>query len=126
MTLTSIPLPARESILELADHLPASTRKRFVRNTLERLEELAITYNNTLIYGAVGLVVGHILDDLLTVHIPFMREATCLTGGKMAEVGLLAGLFKGFFEDRANARQMKLVNSVIREEVRRALLESRI
>ncbi len=119
-----IPLDAQDQILELADHLPAASRRSFVRNTCTRLEELAITYNNTLIYGVIGLVVGHIIDDLLTIHLPFAGSATHLTGGKMGELGLLAGLFKGFVEDRANARQIDIVSRVVREEVRRALAET--
>jgi hypothetical protein len=124
-TQTSIPLDAQESILELADYLPASVRGSFVRNTVHRIEELAITYNNTLIYGAIGWVVGHVIDNFLSVHIPFTDGLTCLTGGKAGEAGLLAGVFKGFVEDRANARQTELVSRVVREEVRRAIMDAK-
>lgn len=66
-----IPTDVKENLLELASRLPSAAQSQFIRNTTEKLRDLSLQYQNTLVYTAVGWVVGEIIDNVLTI--PFTK-----------------------------------------------------
>ena len=76
-----IPTDVKENLLELADRLPSAAQSQFLRNTTEKLRDLSLQYQNTLVYTAVGWVVGEIIDNVLTYlsrsgHLPAIDPQT--------------------------------------------------
>lgn len=119
-----IPVAVKEDLLELANRLPESVQSQFIRNASEKLRQLAVQYQNTLVYTAVGWVVGEIIDNVLTI--PFTEWS--LTGDRTSDLGMLIGGLAGFFSDQKRARKMqaeqKRVAEIISEELKNAMAAS--
>lgn len=119
-----IPLEVKENLKELASRLPLSAQSQFIRNTTEKLRDLSLQYQNTLVYTAVGWVVGEIIDNILTI--PFTKLSP--TGDGASDLGALIGGLAGFFSDQKRARKMqeeqKRVAEIISEEFRNAMAAS--
>jgi len=116
-----IPLQVKDHLLELSARIPEAARSEFIQNTATRLNELTHTYENTLVYAAVGWVVGEIFDHLLVVPI----AGWSLTGDNASQIGALIAALLGFAKDRKKAKKLKeeqeRVLTIIREELQASL-----
>jgi hypothetical protein len=116
-----IPTDVKENLLELADRLPSAAQSQFIRNTTEKLRDLSLQYQNTLVYTAVGWVVGEIIDNVLTI--PFTEWS--LTGDRSSDLGALIGGLAGFFSDQKRAKKLaeeqKRVAKIISDELKNAI-----
>ncbi len=119
-----IPTDVKENLLELADRLPSSAQSQFIRNTTEKLRDLSLQYQNTLVYTAVGWVVGEIIDNLLTVPVP-IPGGFPLTGDRASDLGAMIGGLSGFFSDQKRAKKLaeeqKRVAKIISDELKNAI-----
>ena len=116
-----IPTDVKENLLELASRLPSAAQSQFIRNTTEKLRDLSLQYQNTLVYTAVGWVVGEIIDNVLTI--PFTEWS--LTGDRSSDLGALIGGLAGFFSDQKRAKKLaeeqKRVAKIISDELQNAI-----
>ena len=116
-----IPTDVKENLLELAKRLPSTAQSQFIRNTNEKLRDLSLQYQNTLVYTAVGWVVGEIIDNVLTI--PFTEWS--LTGDRSSDLGALIGGLAGFFSDQKRAKKLaeeqKRVAKIISDELQNAI-----
>jgi hypothetical protein len=116
-----IPTDVKENLLELADRLPSAAQSQFIRSTTEKLRDLSLQYQNTLVYTAVGWVVGEIIDNVLTI--PFTEWS--LTGDRSSDLGALIGGLAGFFSDQKRAKKLaeeqKRVAKIISDELQNAI-----
>jgi hypothetical protein len=116
-----IPTDVKENLLELAKRLPSTAQSQFIRNTNEKLRDLSLQYQNTLVYTAVGWVVGEIIDNVLTI--PFTEWS--LTGDRSSDLGALIGGLAGFFSDQKRAKKLaeeqKRVAKIISDELKNAI-----
>ena len=101
----TIPLSLKQRLLELARQLDPASRQGFLHNVVQRLDNLALTYPRTVIYGAAGYCVGQIVD--------------AITGLPAGLPGLLAGGLFGLHRDIHCDHIQAEVNRVIGEELRR-------
>ena len=116
-----LPYKVKEKLLRLASHLPESARRGFVKKAGERLGEFTHDHTNTIVYGAVGWVLGEIVDNLLTVGIPFSELAVELSGDLADDSGLVVGAIVGFKKDLANNALRLQITQIVGQELRRAL-----
>lgn len=116
-----IPTDVKENLLELASRLPSAAQSQFIRNTTEKLRDLSLQYQNTLVYTAVGWVVGEIIDNVLTI--PFTEWS--LTGDRSSDLGAMIGGLAGFFSDQKRAKKLaeeqKRVAKIISDELQNAI-----
>ena len=116
-----IPTDVKENLLELADRLPSAAQSQFLRNTTEKLRDLSLQYQNTLVYTAVGWVVGEIIDNVLTI--PFTVWSP--TGDRSSDLGAMIGGLSGFFSDQKRAKKLaeeqKRVAKIISDELQNAI-----
>ena len=116
-----IPMDVKEKLLELASRLPSHAQSPFIRNTTDKLRDLSLQYQNTLVYTAVGWVVGEIIDNVLTI--PFTEWS--LTGDRSSDLGALIGGLAGFFSDQKRAKKLaeeqKRVAKIISDELKNAI-----
>jgi hypothetical protein len=119
-TATELPISVKEQLLELSKRLPEAARSPFIQNTSRRIKTLASEYENTLVYAAVGWVIGEIMDTVLTV--PFIGS---LTGDNASQIGMMISGLLGFAKDRKEAKRLKeeqeRVLTIIREELQSSL-----
>ena len=116
-----LPLAVKERLLELSQRLPEAARSPFIQGASKRLKDLGSQYENTLVFAAVGWVVGEILDNVLVI--PFTQIGP--TGDNASQLGMMiSGLF-GFAKDRKEAKRLKeeqeRVLTIIREELQSSL-----
>lgn len=120
-----LPLSIKERLLELASKLPEEKRKQFITSTSSRMKELSLDYQNTLLYAAVGWVIGEISEQVLTIPsaIPLVGGHELLDGASETS-GLIGGLL-GFLKDRkANAKEQedaRRITRIIQEELAKAI-----
>jgi len=116
-----IPTDVKENLLELADRLPSAAQSQFIRNTTEKLRDLSFQYQNTLVYTAVGWVVGEIIDNFLTIP---LTDWT-ITGDRSSDLGAMIGGLSGFFSDQKRAKKLaeeqKRVAKIISDELQNAI-----
>ena len=119
-----IPTDVKENLLELADRLPSAAQSQFIRNTTEKLRDLSLQYQNTLVYTAVGWVVGEIIDNVLTNPIPGTDDWS-ITGDRSSDLGAMIGGLSGFFSDQKRAKKLaeeqKRVAKIISDELQNAI-----
>ena len=119
-----IPTDVKENLLELADRLPSAAQSQFLRNTTEKLRDLSLQYQNTLVYTAVGWVVGEIIDNVLTNPIPGTDDWS-ITGDRSSDLGAMIGGLSGFFSDQKRAKKLaeeqKRVAKIISDELQNAI-----
>ncbi|WP_031385364.1 hypothetical protein [Desulfonatronum thiodismutans] len=72
MTATDLPLEAQERLLDFAEHLPETKRFLFIKNVAERVGDLAKNHPRTIIFSALGWVLGEMVDN------PTFWVAACL------------------------------------------------
>lgn len=116
-----LPVSTKEKLLELSRHLPEGSQGKFLARARDRLSELALEHTNTIVFAALGWLLGEILDHVLTVHVPFSDLAMCLTGGRISTIGLAAGALYGLSRDIQVQRVRAEVARVVGEELRRVL-----
>lgn len=125
-----IPLETKRKLIRLAEKLPKSEQKNFLRRITERLEDLAWENQNTIVFSLVGYAIGELLDNTLLFHlpIPFFDIAWSLTGDNASEIGGLFGLFFGMFRDSEEIKRRrdleKQVSTIIFEELKLAMKNS--
>lgn len=118
---TDLPVSVKERLLELSRHLPGESRGSFLSRTADRLVDLATQHTNALVFAAVGWLLGQILDHVLTVYVPFSDLAICLTGGRISEIGLVAGVLYGLSRDIHEQKIRAEIAKVVGEELQRVL-----
>ena len=59
-----IPLYLKQNLLTLARHLSPIHRGGFIRNVVNRLDDLAVTYPRTVVFGAAGFCIGQLIDAI--------------------------------------------------------------
>ncbi len=97
-----IPIPLKQRLLVLAGYLNPCHRGSFLRSVVHRLEDLALTYPRTLVFGCAGFCVGQVVD--------------AITGFPAGLPGLLAGGLFGLDRDlNADATEQQ-VRRIIKEE----------
>jgi hypothetical protein len=116
-----LPNDVKERLLELARRLPEPSRGGFLTRVTDRLRQLSLDYSETIIFTAVGWLLGEILDHVITLHVPFADVAVCLSGGRLSSVGMVAGFLLGLTRDIQKERARAEVARVIGEELRRVL-----
>jgi hypothetical protein len=110
-----IPAEVKGQLLEIAERLPnKEAQKSFLNGVSARIGELAGTYENTIVYSAVGWAIGAIVDHIL--HIPFTHIALTPAG----EISPLVGAILGFREDKKKQKERAEVLEIIAEELAKA------
>jgi len=116
-----LPATVKERLLQLSRNLPESSQGNFLASAADRLGTVALDHPNTLVFAAVGWLLGELVDHLLTVHVPFTHLAYCLTGGTFSTAGVVGGALYGLRQDvQKNALRVQ-VAQIIGEELQRAL-----
>jgi hypothetical protein len=115
-----IPMSVKEKLVALSAKLPADKRSQFLVNTTKDtllfMSKLAKEHKYTLVYGAVGYLAGHVLDELLVLTIPMIgvwRPTQNLAGLLLG----LAGAGYGFMKDQ----EVSWFQNAIRREIQNAL-----
>lgn len=116
----AIPVSLQERLLAVADHLPEEKRAQFIRAVCREAIEAVNDHPRTLIYCALGWLLGEILDQL-TFNIPIKELMNVLTADRASDIGAAVGLFNGFLADcrtNAEADQMgRVVAKCLREAI---------
>lgn len=116
----TIPLAMKKKLLEIAGYLPAAARSQFVRNTTQRIGDLATEHPRTILYGVGGWLLGEALDNLVTFNLPLSGPTISLTGDMASDVGGIAGTLYGFCVDRGKAGDSNRIAKIVREEFQNA------
>ncbi|GAB4135077.1 hypothetical protein [Thermopirellula anaerolimosa] len=120
-----LPVHLQEQLLQLAEHLPEKARAGFLKRTAAALSDLTVEYKNTLVFAVVGWMLGELLDNLLSVRIPFTDFVFELTADQLSNLGLLTGMVYGLSKDKnEEATRRKVADKVadiVAQELRRAL-----
>ena len=122
---SDLPLEIKEKLLILARKLPEASRSKFVRQTSARISEIAVEHQRTIIYSGAGWVLGELIDNILTIEMPFSDVVVCLTADKASDLGGVAGALYGFFEDKQMQNQRRQIAKIVGEEIRAATAESK-
>jgi len=117
----AIPVDVQEKLLMVADHLPEDKRARFIQTVSHEVFQAVKDHPRTLIYGALGWVLGEILDHLLTFKIPFKDTIVVLTADRASDIGLAAGLIKGFVDDRKAIAERDQMSRVVARGLKEAI-----
>ncbi len=115
-----IPLDIKEKLLILSKKLPEAARSQFVKRTAVRISEVAAAHPRTITYTVAGWVLGQLIDNILTIDMPFSDLVVCLTADKASDLGGVAGAIYGFFEDKQAQSQRREIARIIGEELRAA------
>ena len=115
-----IPLDIKAKLLILAKKLPEDARSQFVKRTAIRISEVAAEHPRTITYTVAGWVLGQLIDNILTIDMPFSDLVVCLTADKASDLGGVAGALYGFFEDKQAQSQRRQIARIIGEELRAA------
>ena len=117
MTALDLPLEVQARLLDFSEYLPESKQADFARRVSDRVGHLIKDHPRTLIFSALGGVLGEVLDNLLTFSLPFSEAVVCLTADRASEmIGAGAGI-SGFIRDRKAVGHRELLRRFVREEV---------
>lgn len=117
----NIPIQLKAKLLELSKQLPKAARSEFLRSASARLSELALNHTNTIAFAIAGWAVGEILDNLLCIPVPWSDQVIELTADHASDWFGLVGGFYGLFQDQQNKALRVQINSILKEELRRAM-----
>jgi hypothetical protein len=121
--MQELPITIKRKILELAKRVPAAAQSDFVRRSADKIGDVALEYPNTIVFSVLGLLVGEIVDNLLTIDSPFGDTVAELTGDHASTILGIAGGAFGLTQDvQSNAIRRKIA-SILGDELRRALGE---
>jgi len=115
-----LPLEIKERLVLLAKKLPEAAQSEFVRQATKRLSEIAADHPRTIVFTAAGWVLGELIDNILTIDLPFSDVVVCLTADKAGDIGGVAGALYGFFEDKQRQSERRQIAKIIGEELRSA------
>jgi len=121
MTGTDLPIEVKSRLLDLARRLPDAARSDFVRNSASQLKNLALSHENTLVYGAVGFIVGELIDNFVTIPIPLTEAVACLTGDYASHALGAYGAVIGLQQDLQRNDLRKQVAEIIGSQMRIAI-----
>lgn len=121
MTTVDSPLDVQERLLDLAERLPERRRSTFLRGVTSGIRELVTDHPRTIVYAALGWVLGEIIDNLLTFHLPLSDVVVCLTADCASDVLAVGGGVLGFLRDRKAIAEREAVANVIASELCKAL-----
>ncbi|HMO50084.1 MAG TPA: hypothetical protein PKE26_05125 [Kiritimatiellia bacterium] len=96
----AIPLYMKEVICQEALRLPVNKRRRFVTRAITKAARIAKDHPQTIAYTVIGLIIGEILDNVLTIPLPFTDRVLELTGDAADKALGAAGAIWGFGKDR--------------------------
>lgn len=119
---TEMPLAVKEKLMELARKLPEGSRSQFLINTSKEIgsfaAKFAAEHKYTIIYGGIGYLLGHLLDEVLTIQIPLIGawKPTQNLAGLLLGLG---GVGCGFMKDQ----DVYHFDKIIRNQIQLALNE---
>jgi hypothetical protein len=116
-----LPVSVKEKLLELSKRLPDSTQGQFLTRAAKRLGDVALDHPNTIVFSLAGLLLGEIVDNLLSVPIPLTEIVLDLAGDHAGELGGLAGFIYGFLQDKKNHAVREQIAGIVRVELQNAL-----
>jgi len=120
----TIPFEVQEKLLLFADELPADKRSKFIQTVTREVFTVVEDHPRTIIYAALGWVLGEIIDQLLTFKLPFKDIFICLTADCASDLGAAAGLVTGFIEDRKAIAERDQMSRVVAKGIKDALGDS--
>ena len=123
MNTVDLPLDAQERLLDLAERLPIHSRSTFLRGVSSAIGELVTDHPRTIVYTALGWVLGEIIDHLLTFQLPLSDVIVCLTADRASDVLAVGGGVLGFLRDRKAIAERDAVAKVVANELRKAMGE---
>ena len=115
-TFKTLPTGIKEKIVSLAKKLPQSARADFLIKVNSRLGGVALEHPNTLFFAATGWVVGEVIDNLLTFHIPFTDMLVEVTADQASQFMLVGGSVYGFMRDHRKNDTREMIRRIIAEE----------
>jgi hypothetical protein len=117
---SSNPLPASLTarIIDLSKRIPDSKKRQdFLASATTKIAQCGAKYPNTIFYSVAGMLVGEILDNLLTVPVIDAE----LTSDLLSHVGAAIGAAKGLQADVQSRQARDEIASIIRSELSAAL-----
>ncbi len=123
MNTAELPLDVQERLLDLAEKLPTSSQATFLRGVTAEIGGLLKDHPRTIIFAALGWVLGEVIDHLLTFDLPLSDVVLCLTVDRASDVLAVGGGVLGFLRDRNAIAERDAVSKVVARELRKALGE---
>jgi hypothetical protein len=123
--LDDLPLDVLKKLMKLADQLPEESRGQFLEGVTTRIAGVLRDHPRTLVYSALGFVVGHVLDQVLTLHVPFAEAAVHLTGDRLGPVGGVTGAVLGFWKDIKGQAARERIAAALSDELHLVLARGR-
>lgn len=115
-----LPTSVKEKLLMIAKKLPTAKRTQFIVNTSKDIAsfagEFAKEHKYTIIYGGIGYLVGHLLDELFVITIPMVGQWSPTQNLAGLLLGV-AGMGCGFMKDHDVYR----LQSILKREIQNAL-----
>lgn len=121
---TDLPVSFKERLLELAKRLPAAGQAPFVKASANRLGQLALQHETTIVYGAIGFLLGELLDNYLTISVPFSEIVICLTGDHASTAIGAGSALVGLWRDIQKNDIRKQVAEILGTELKAALVRA--
>ena len=119
-----LPVSIKEKLLRYAKKLPEDRRAQFIANTSKDVTavawEFAKDHKHTIIYSVIGAVVGHVLDQVLVIWIPFYGQWRP-TQGMAALILWATGAGAGFWRDWEERHGEIRIRNILSQEIHRAL-----
>ena len=112
-----IPFRLKEDLVRMSKRIPTERRADFLVSSANKLGELALEHPRTLVFGIAGLVIGELIDNLLTFNIPLSKTVVSLTGDHAGLVGLIGGGAYGFIKDRESKAVKMKIAQIIKEQI---------
>ena len=116
----SNPLPASltSKIVDLSKRIPdAKKRQHFLASATKQIVACGAKYPNTIFYSIAGMLIGEILDNLLTIPVIDAE----ITSDMLSHVGAAIGAAKGLQNDVQARQAREEIVSIIRSELSAAI-----
>ena len=119
MTNNDLPYELKEKLLNFAQRLPETKRQQFLTNTCRDIVDFSGRFirdhKYSIVYGAIGYVVGHLLDQATTVTVPLVGIFRPFSN-TFALFGLV-GVGYGFLKDQ----EIYWFENILKRNIREAL-----
>lgn len=116
-----MPLGVKRKLLGIAGRLPEDKRPTFLRVVLGEMRNVIYSHPRTLVYGALGFVLGEVLDRLLVIPLPMSSRVVKVTADMASHILAALGLVKGFMEDRKTVSMEQKMHRAVENGLREAM-----